>query len=117
MPTYREKVKQLQKDMETLNESKRKEKAKEFVQGLIDKAILTSTIHAISELEARFGELWNISEEDESVLTPEQARWDELFEEWRKSVLDKANFHKRRLLNDLDGFDMEFKKVNFKVGE
>ena len=98
-----------------LEKNHKNKQAKKVLEELVRKSIMTTMIHAICEWENTFGHLCNIDEEDETKLTEAEKKYDELFEVWRKSVLDRGNEQGRRLLVLLDSFNVDFKEVKIQV--
>lgn len=66
--------------------------------------IMTAFIYSIAQMEDLFGELWKHNEEDESKLTEKDMYYDELYEKFRKRVLDNGNLQIRLAFRALDEF-------------
>lgn len=71
------------------------------VEEIIQKRLMTVCIFPIAELEKYFGHLWNHDEEDESKLTKKEIYYDQLYEKFRKSVLDNGNNQIRKAIQDI----------------
>lgn len=68
----------------------------------------TSFIFAIAEFERIFGYLWRHDDEDDN-FTEEEQKFFDLYQEFRKSVLDMGNKQIRQMEYDLGKFDIDFK--------
>lgn len=76
--------------------------------------IMTSFIYAIAQMEDIFGDLWKHDEEDDSKLTEKELFYDELYEKFRKRVLDNGNLQIRLAFKALDEFYRDLKNDEIK---
>lgn len=86
-------------------------KAKRFKQALhniAQKRFKTTFIAAVAAAEDIFGHLWNHKEEDDSKITDEQWKNYELYEKFRKRVLDIGNNQFRLFEEELDKYKVEY---------
>lgn len=83
-------------------------KAKELLQKTMESRVLSSFIHALSEFEKEFGEMWGHFIEDDNKLSDEQFKNYEKYEELRKRILDYGNNQKRLIQKDLSNFNVEY---------
>jgi hypothetical protein len=85
------------------------EKSKQLLKAVIDKKLKTSFIFAIAQLEEKFGHLWDPQQENSEVEGSEY--YADLFQQFRKAVLDNGNNQIRNMEKDLDeSFEVAFKK-------
>lgn len=67
---------------------------------ILEKKLQTSFIGAISQFENAFGYLWR-HREDEQDLSPEEARFRQLWNEVRTTILNNGNNQIRAIQNEL----------------
>lgn len=91
-----------------------KEQAHSILKQIIAKRLQTSFIFSISELERIFGHLWRHEADDENFSEQEEFYYN-LYQEFRKSVLDNGNKQIRNTCKDIDGYEVSFKRINFPV--
>lgn len=58
------------------------------IERIVETRIRTAFIFCLAELEEKLGHTWGENEDDGKELTAEQSANLELFESWRKSIMD-----------------------------
>jgi hypothetical protein len=85
------------------------DKSKDLLKKISSTRIKTAFIFPIAEFEKMFGHLWDPNQENAEVEGPEY--YAELFQKFRKLVLDNGNDQIRKMDKDLDdSFEVAFKK-------
>lgn len=83
---------------------------KDLLAQIIRRRMTTVFIGAIADIQKTFGELWTskpgeeLSDEDKEDME----QWRLVFEEIRKSILDRGNDQGRAMIEDLDKFGIEW---------
>lgn len=85
---------------------------REFIEE-IETLFKTTFIFPVAQLEDIMGDLWGIEKDNEEDLTEEEKKYDELFEEWRNSVLDNGNKQIRLFKRILIKYIIGANKVKF----
>ena len=75
----------------------------------IAKFMTTSFVFAQAQMEKEFGFLWD-HDSDTEEITEEQAEFEDLYENFRKKVLDNGNNQIRFLNKLLDRYDITLKE-------
>lgn len=70
--------------------------------------ITTTFIGALDEFEQNFGYLWAHNEDREKTETEQQ--FFELYQLVRQNILDKGNYQRRCLTNEMNGFDIKMSR-------
>lgn len=76
------------------------------------KRIDTTMIGALSAVEELFGDLWNHKVYDK---TDEQSEWFQRYEKLRSRILDNGNNQKRKIDEDIDKYDIDWKKYHYDI--
>jgi len=88
------------------------DKDRRLLGNKIAKTFKTAEIGAIATIEDKLGFLWKHGESDES-LTEKELRFRELWEELREELMDSWNDQKRRIIKQLDYYNVEWQKFQY----
>lgn len=75
--------------------------------------VRSAFIRSLAEFESSFGDLWGEGVEDDSLLSEDQLKADEIYEETRKRILDYGNRQIRIIKNVLSKYNIEQKGTTF----
>lgn len=106
-----DKIKEIREKSQNQFARQQAEKNKQKLKEAVKKHILTTMIFAIAELERDFGKLWGEELPDGTILSDDQAKWDELFEKWRKRVLDNGNNQLRIAILEIEKYNLQEGKI------
>ena len=104
-------------DLKQKREDKYREISRDRLYQIAKKKIQTTMIGALSSVEAHFGFLWGIGEDED--FTPEQEQIKAIFEEARSEILDRGNTQIRNLEAEISNYDINSKRytINLPVVE
>ena len=104
-------------DLKQKREDKYREISRDRLYHFAKKKIQTTMIGALSSVEAHFGFLWGIGEDED--ITPEQEQIKAIFEEARSEILDRGNTQMRNLEAEISNYDINWKRytINLPVVE
>jgi len=96
------------------NIDKKKDYAKRKLKDDVKKKNTTTMIGAIAVFEKFFGYLWGIDKPYED-LTVSEKKFDKLWQEARKEIMDKGNLQIHSILNEIDNYTIEWNgyRINF----
>lgn len=99
-------------------DSSDKSESNKRLSNIIRKNFETVIIGAIAEFEDSFGYIWGIDKEGDELTDKEKVAR-EVWEDVRKTILDKGNNKKRASLRELSNHDVKWNKYryDFKVKE
>ena len=85
---------------------------RERLRGIAKKKLDTTMIGAISAIEEIFGHLWG-QDKDESDLTEDELKYDEMWEKCRERILDCGNRQRRNLDKELQLHTIIYDRYNY----
>lgn len=94
-------------DAKRKNIERRDDFSREKLKKDFKKKMTTQMIGAIAAMEDRFGHLWGMDSNDDT-LTADQEQWLDVWEEVRQQILDKGNAQIRAILDELDNYSIKW---------
>lgn len=70
---------------------------------------MTVLIGSLARIEKRLGHLWGHELGPDAELTEEQAKYDDLYEELRKDILDHGHRVIRKMAHNVERYDIQIK--------
>lgn len=111
----REKLKENRDKLARVAQTEREDKYKRMLITSIKKKMTTCMIHSLAEIEKRLGHLWGEQLPEGTELTEQQEKYDNIYEELRKSILDKGNELIRNIEKEIDCYKITEEKIVFPV--
>lgn len=68
----------------------------------LTKRVQAAFIFPIAEVEEAWGNQWGINKGEDEPLTPEEQAAEDVFELWRKKVLDNGHHQLRLLIKEIE---------------
>lgn len=107
-----ENLQQLIRQRKVEQEEKYMAESKTRLERIILTKLKTSFIGAISAVENRMGHLWGIDRET-FELTDNQKKWNAVWEELRKTILNNGNNQIRAIQNELCQYSVKWNRYKY----